>query len=218
MRERIAVAAREELAATGASGLSMRRVAARVGVTVGALYRYYADRDQLLTGLIIEAYLAIGQAAESGERSVGAPAERWLAIFRAVRDWAKAHPHQFDLIYGSPVVGYIAPETTIGPATRILAPLIRTALTAPGRVDPSPVTDAGLASDLDRVRGWLSDQGYEVDPGTLPDSVILGVLRAWTELVGTIGHELHGHFVGSIEHTDDYLDEIARRTGQAIGL
>jgi AcrR family transcriptional regulator len=60
--------ARRQLAATGADGLSLRAVARELGMVSSALYRYYPSRDDLLTALIIDAYDAIGEAAEQRHR------------------------------------------------------------------------------------------------------------------------------------------------------
>ena len=38
-----------------------------------------------------------------------APAQRFLAASHTVRDWAVANPHEYTLLYGSPVPGYEAP-------------------------------------------------------------------------------------------------------------
>src|SRR5579862_2536268 len=56
--------ARRQLAASGADGLSLRAVAKELGMVSSALYRYYPSRDDLLTVLIIDAYNALGAAAE----------------------------------------------------------------------------------------------------------------------------------------------------------
>ena len=56
--------ARRQLAATGADGISLRAVARELGMVSSALYRYFPSRDDLLTALIIDAYDAIGEAAE----------------------------------------------------------------------------------------------------------------------------------------------------------
>ncbi|HVT66303.1 MAG TPA: helix-turn-helix domain-containing protein, partial [Trebonia sp.] len=56
--------ARRQLAAVGADGLSLRAVARELGMVSSALYRYYPSRDDLLTALIIDAYNALGDAAE----------------------------------------------------------------------------------------------------------------------------------------------------------
>ena len=112
--------ARRQLAATGADGISLRAVARELGMASSALYRYFPSRDDLLTALIIDAYDAIGEAAEQAiadekpDESWGR--DRWLAACHAIRGWALEHPHEYALIYGSPVPGYRAPEATIGPA------------------------------------------------------------------------------------------------------
>ena len=88
-----------------------------------AIYRYFASRDELLTALIIDGYNAIGQAVEDADakcRRDDYPG-RWRAACRAARAWALAHPHEYALIYGSPVPGYQAPPDTIGPAARSAA-------------------------------------------------------------------------------------------------
>ena len=41
------------------------------------------------------------------------------AVCRAARAWALAHPHEYALIYGSPVPGYAAPRDTVAPASRL---------------------------------------------------------------------------------------------------
>jgi AcrR family transcriptional regulator len=113
--------ARRQLADEGPQRLSLRAVARQLGMVSSALYRYFRSRDELLTALIIDAYNALG---ESAERAVaGVPRAdirgRWRACCHAVRDWALAHPHEYALIYGSPVPGYRAPQETIGPASRV---------------------------------------------------------------------------------------------------
>lgn len=124
--------ARRQLAVSGADGLSLRAVARALGMVSSALYRYYPSRDDLLTALIIDAYNALGEAAEqaiapgaadradgSGGAAITTARARWIAAANAIRAWARANPHEYALIYGSPVPGYRAPEATIGPAARV---------------------------------------------------------------------------------------------------
>src|ERR1700760_1937240 len=111
--------ARRQLADAGANGLSLRAVAKELGMVSSALYRYYPSRDDLLTALIIDAYNALGDAAERALAAPGPARERWVGGWHAVRDWARSRPHEYALIYGSPVPGYRAPEATIGPAARV---------------------------------------------------------------------------------------------------
>src|ERR1700753_3303628 len=110
--------ARRQLGAAGAQQLSLRAVARQLGMVSSALYRYFPSRDDLLTALIIDAYNALGAAAEQAAARVpaGAFRGRWHACAAAARAWAIAHPHEYALIYGSPVPGYQAPAETIAPA------------------------------------------------------------------------------------------------------
>src|SRR4051812_26619181 len=138
--------ARRQLAAEGAAKLSLRAVARELGMVSSALYRYFPSRDDLLTALIIDAYDSVGEAAEAARDAaeeaggdVAGPVRRWVAACEAVRRWALAHPHEYALIYGSPVPGYVAPDTTVPPASRVglvLIGIVRDALRGPGLTMP----------------------------------------------------------------------------------
>ena len=108
MTEEIKATARRHLAEGGAANLSLRAVARDLGMVSSAIYRYVPSRDDLLTALIIDAYDSLGEAAETAHAADAdaAPAQRWVTVCEAVRGWALAHPHEYALIYGSPVPGY----------------------------------------------------------------------------------------------------------------
>ena len=136
--------ARARLAAEGAAALSLRAVARDMGMVSSAVYRYFSSRDELLTALIIDGYNAIGEAVENADAACrrGDYSGRWLAACRAARGWAIAHPHEYALIYGSPVPGYQAPADTIGPAARsavVFGRLVSDAHAA-GQFTPPPAT------------------------------------------------------------------------------
>ena len=99
--EEIKAAARIELAAAGSAGLSLRAVARHVEMVPSALYRYFDGRDALLTALITDAYASLAASVVAADAEmVPSPTGRWLAVGHAVRDWARAHPHEWALIYG----------------------------------------------------------------------------------------------------------------------
>ena len=118
MTAEIKAVARRHLATDGAD-LSLRAVARDLGMASSAVYRYFASRDELLTAMIIDAYDALGSAAEASV-SAGRFQDRFLSACHAVRDWALANPHEWALIYGSPVPGYQAPRDTVEPAIRVI--------------------------------------------------------------------------------------------------
>ena len=158
MIDEIKAVARRHLATDGAN-LSLRAVARDMDMVSSALYRYFANRDELLTALIIDAYDALGEASErAATEAAVAPGDllgRWLAVGHGIRDWAVAYPHEYALIYGSPVPGYAAPEDTIVPAARptvVLGGILVDGVAA-GRLRAEPgesIPDA-VAGDVARV-------------------------------------------------------------------
>jgi AcrR family transcriptional regulator len=200
--------ARRQLAEVGAHGLSLRAVARELGMVSSALYRYFPSRDRLLTDLIIDAYNAIGEAAERADPGEGTPRERWLAIWQGTRDWARAHPHEYALIYGSPIPGYAAPQDTVVPAARVALALVNvlknTEVRAEGEVPPELRAQAeALTKALGIVAG--------------PETVAR-LLMAWTQLFGAISFELFGQYVGSVDPADAFFAHSARRMAEFVGL
>ena len=208
-------AARRQLAEVGAAALSLRAVAREVGMVSSAVYRYFPSRDDLLTRLIIDGYDDLGAAAEAADDPAAAPADRWLAVCRSVRTWALAHPHEYALLYGSPVPGYAAPVDTVAAAARVGIVL--------GRILGDAARDGALppAAGVERDEALVSDDAVTVLGGehpSLDDTVRLRALLAWSSLYGTISFELFGHFVGSVEDADRYFDRVITDLAHLIGF
>jgi AcrR family transcriptional regulator len=213
----IADVARVQLATEGAGGLSLRAVAREMGMVSSAIYRYFPSRDDLLTALIVDGYNAIGEVAERADAAgpAGDYAGRWLAVCRAIRDWALAHPHEYALVYGSPVPGYQAPQQTIGPAARgavVFGKIISEAFGAgalhlPGICPPPPeVSTADVAA--------LRESAL---PG-VPDDVIAVALGTWTALFGMISFELFGQFENVITDRAAFFGHAMACQGRLAGL
>jgi len=209
--------ARRHLATEGAAGLSLRAVARELGMVSSAVYRYFPSRDDLLTALIIDGYDAIGAAVERADGVCRRDDYhgRWLAACRAVRDWALAHPHEYSLVYGSPVPGYQAPEQTIGPASRVAAVLgtIVSDAQAGGVLDPpalGPPPPGSFAPDAARLR-------QSVLPG-VSDDVAARALATWASVFGLVSFELFGQFENVVTDCAGYFDHAVSRLGRAIGL
>jgi AcrR family transcriptional regulator len=209
--------ARRQLGTEGAAGLSLRAVAREMGMVSSAIYRYFPSRDDLLTALIIEGYDAIGEAVEKADAAC-AKADytgRWLAVCRAVREWALANPHEYALLYGSPVPGYQAPQDTVGPAIRDTAVYGRIISEAYGAgvlnpPDICPPPPRSFAEDAVVVRDAIM-------PG-LPDDVLTRALTAWTGLFGIVGFELFGQFNNVITDRAALFDHNMTCLGRLVGL
>ncbi|MFE6688541.1 TetR/AcrR family transcriptional regulator [Streptomyces sp. NPDC057743] len=207
--------ARRQLATEGAAKLSLRAVARELGMASSALYRYFPSRDDLLTALIIDAYDAVGEAAERAlARAGAAPLARWTAVCRAVRRWALAHPHEYALIYGSPVPGYAAPQDTTGPAARVGLALIRVVEDAHAAGDRPAPDDLALPqkvlADAERLRKTLGVR--------LPAPVLVEATAAWAELFGLVSFELFGQFERVVDARDAFFERAVTRLARNVGL
>jgi AcrR family transcriptional regulator len=215
-------AARARLEADGAADLSLRAVARDLGVASSAVYRYVESRDALLTLLIIETYDAVGAVAEQAAahaRARGAdPARTWLEVARAVRGWALAQPYAYELIYGTPVRGYRAPDDTVPSALRmwgvivgVLQQAAEDGTLAPAGPDFDPhgrVTPAVVAV----VGGAL---------GPVSDDVLRIASRSATlfcSLLGAISAELFGHLHRFADDFGALFDVTIATAAAGVGL
>ncbi|MDX6350192.1 MAG: hypothetical protein QOF84_4982 [Streptomyces sp.] len=210
--------ARRQLLAEGPSRLSLRAVARELGMVSSALYRYFASRDDLLTALIIDAYDSLGEDAEKAlDRSQHEePVKRWTAVCRAVRGWALAHPHEYALIYGSPVPGYSAPLDTIGPASRVGLALIAVAedAHAAGALVVPDETEAPIPEGV-RADAWRLIRDLDRN---LPAGAVVGLVAAWAQLFGLISFELFGQFERVVDARDEFFDHTVAALAHQVGI
>ncbi|KUN88939.1 TetR family transcriptional regulator [Streptomyces bungoensis] len=205
--------ARRQLASEGAAKLSLRAVARALGMVSSALYRYFPSRDDLLTALIVDAYDSLGEAAEAAHARAGGivPPDRWVAVCEAVRGWALSHPHEYALIYGSPVPGYSAPQTTVPAAARVgnlLIAIVRDAYQGRG-VARTPVP-AELEPESRRIAADLAPD--------LPPEVTVALVAAWAQLYGLVGFEVFGQFNRLVEDREPFFRHAAARLAEGVGL
>jgi len=185
--------ARQHLATEGAAALSLRAVARDVGMVSSGIYRYVDSRDELLTRLIIDSYWSLAAAVRAAHDTV-APEDlesRWDTLGRAVRAWAIDRPHDFALIYGSPVPDYEAPaERTQEAGTAVLALLVSLL---------DDIRRAGRLAAGDRL--GLVDERARAAVGAMLETPMFASTRldatslvqgiaAWTLLLGAVTSEV----------------------------
>jgi AcrR family transcriptional regulator len=213
MSQEIKDVARRHLATDGAN-LSLRAVARDLDIVASALYRYFPSRDALLTALIIDAYNDLAAAATEADAAV--PRDdlrgRWLAVCRAVRTWALAHPAEYGLIYGAPVPDYAAPQETVEPASKVILLLVGIVTDGLGRLKPitaSPLTvplRADLRRLIDERQGELLEERFD------------RVLVAWTHLYGVLNFEVFGRLDNMIEARTENFDHHMTLMADLTGL
>lgn len=209
--------ARRHLAEVGPAALSLRAIARDVGMVSSAVYRYFPSRDHLLTALIVEAYDELGAAVEAADTDVrrrGDLAKRFAAVCHAVHDWARAHPHEYALIYGSPVPGYAAPDATIASAARVPGTLLRIAEESE-RAEralgaPTRAVGARERTALGGIRPAL-----EVE---MSEERLVRWMMAWTTLFGHISLELFGHMYRGVLDYDTHFAHVVTQLAYDLGL
>ncbi len=103
-RERISAAAQELFLKDGVDGISMRKVAEKVGVTAPAIYRHFKDKEELLAEIInvgleiLQSYLAPAFRADD-------PYERLQRLIDYYLDFAIEQPRYFDFAFLVPSHG-----------------------------------------------------------------------------------------------------------------
>lgn len=126
LQQAIKETAWRQIAESGAPSLSLRAIARDLKITAPAIYNYFPSRDDLVTALIIDAYRDFGDAQLTAVNAVPETdlPGRLAAAGNAYRAWAVANPEHYQLIFGTPIPGYVAPEETSPAAARSLSALV----------------------------------------------------------------------------------------------
>ena len=226
-RERARAATVEEIKQTalalmrehGTVEIRFADIARAMEMTAPALYRYFADRDELLSALITDAYDDLGRYVAQSQTAVadGGVGAAWLAAAQAYRSWAQREPQQFALILGLPLPGYVAPEDgpTTEAARRALAQLsaLFVQASATGQLRRP------LARDVDRtIEICMADKHGEFDI-PIPAESFQAMLHAWAALHGFTSLEAYGHLAWMAPEARDALFVAQMRlVAEAAGL
>ena len=129
----------------------------------------------------------------------------------SVRAWALDHPHDYALIYGTPIRGYAAPEDTVESGTRVsraLVGIVRDAdeLDAVALVPIEPVLTESFAA----LRAELD---LDID-----DATTLAIITAWTQLFGLLTFELFGQTRNFVSDDEALFRAAATAMAASIGL
>ncbi len=187
----IKAAAWRQIAESGAPALNLRAMARELNITAPAIYNYFADRDALVTALIIDAYTSFGDSQLAARDAV--PADdltgRMQAIGMAYREWARTFPQRYQLIFGTPIPGYAAPvEQVLPSAARSLSALVSVvdALRAAGQLN---------APDFPEVQGEYK-RGFEMWQtygGNYAIQSLSVAVLIWARVHGIVSLEIAGN-------------------------
>jgi len=195
--QEIITTARQQIAKEGAPALSLRGIARQMGMTAPALYRYFQNRDALVTTLIIHAYQSLQEHLEGIRlaHQQESPGGQLVAVGLAYRDWALKNPEDYALIFGTPIPGYEAPpESTLPLARNALGVLIQV-----------------LAEGWQGGEFNLPHQTPALAEGLLADNpdaeafapVLTTALALWSLVHGLTSLELFNHFSPMIKNPEE---------------
>lgn len=216
-RNEILDTARRQMAESGAA-LSLRAIAREMDMTAPGLYRYFQNRDDLVTALIVAAYHSLADTLEAARdaQAAGDHAGKLLAAAFAYRDWALAHPEDFALIYGTPIPGYDAPRELTVPAAgrsfQVFAPMIADAIQAGVMVPPAEYMRVPPAVHV-ALAAMQEQEGYG-----FPLEALFITTVGWTQMHGLVTLELFGHTGAVVGDTGEFYQFEIRNMMKHLGL
>lgn len=99
LRDELLAVAERLLQANGYVGFSLRQVAEETGYTPTTIYRYFKDRDDLLTAVLNKWFDKFARVLDAADRSGTAPRDRLLAQAAAYLRFAVEHPAVYRVMF-----------------------------------------------------------------------------------------------------------------------
>jgi AcrR family transcriptional regulator len=216
--EDIKSVARQQMSEHGTAGLSLRAIARQLGITAPAIYNYYPRLEDLITGLIVDAFsdLAAAMEAARAESASSTTQAKIEAMLFAYRRWAVENPVNFQLIYGNPIPGYEAPLEVTGPLARRpflgLFELYAHALQSGEMILPDEYQQVP-ESISDHLEQWRKDAGI-----ALPDALVCLLMTGWSRIHGMVMLELFHHLQPVIGDAGALYEYEIRAFHQRLGM
>jgi AcrR family transcriptional regulator len=182
--------ARRLLVAQGVEGVSLRAIAREMGMTAPALYRYYANHEELqlaitddLFGELVAAMVAARDAEPDADIIV-----KGAGVIRAFRRWAVEHRPEFAMIFARPMSPAGCEPMT--PNGDLFAVTWDALFAQVWRERPFPIkSDDEIEPRLaEQLRGYVESSGWQPPLGAL-----LVHLDIWTRVYGLVALEVFGH-------------------------
>jgi AcrR family transcriptional regulator len=98
-RDRLCDAAERLFAEHGPDAVTMRQLAAELGVSPMTPYRYFRDKEDILAAVRTNGFNRFAQALETARASSSEARARGAAVGEAYLDFAFAHPHTYKLMF-----------------------------------------------------------------------------------------------------------------------
>jgi AcrR family transcriptional regulator len=100
-RERLCEAAERLFAERGPDAVTMRQLAAELGVSPMTPYRYFEDKEDILAAVRVNGFNRFAEALEKARDSAVGARARGTAVGEAYVTFALEHPHAYKLMFDS---------------------------------------------------------------------------------------------------------------------
>jgi AcrR family transcriptional regulator len=184
-RERLCEAAERLFAERGPDAVTMRQLAAELGVSPMTPYRYFEDKEDILAAVRANGFNRFADALEAARASAGSARAKGAAVGEAYLDFAFEHPHTYKLMFD-----LNQPNETDYP--ELVAAGARARRTMSGYVDDQ-VSAGFMAGDPEKIglMFWAATHGAVVLElaGKLPPGAARGLHH---DLSATLAKGLRG--------------------------
>lgn len=163
MLDDVMTAARRIVQDEGFGALSMRALATEVGVTAPTIYEYFANKDAVLDALYLQGVATLQAQFDQIIASNRPSMDKIASLGYAYRDFAKAHPDLFLMVFGRVDASYQPGETQREAAMGLMSSVI-TAVTEAieaGAMRPCDPETAGCFL-WSNVHGWVMLEANKV--------------------------------------------------------
>ncbi len=99
IKEQILDTALQLIIEDGFNNLSMRKIAARLGITATTIYNYYSSKDELNLMIYIRGFELLYDMMVDKRDLIDEPAGRLEAMIRAYVDFALTYPDYYDIMF-----------------------------------------------------------------------------------------------------------------------
>jgi AcrR family transcriptional regulator len=187
----IKATARGLLVESGPEALTLRATARDMGMTAPALYRYVASHEDLVVAVCQDVLDEVTAALEVARDTVPVtdPVGRLMATCRAFREWALAHPREFQLTFASvaerPPPAHEVPGSDISFGAVFLGIFVEIWEQQPFPVPPAEALPPALVAQLDTFAAATASD--------LPTGALVAYLGGWVRLYGSVTLEVFGH-------------------------
>ena len=181
-----------------------------------AVYRYFPSRDELLTALIVDAYDAVGAAAEAGARREPGARRRGALARGEPGDPRSGRSRTRTSTRSSTAARFPATprrRTRSTPRRAVALALLQIVVDGVARARSPTATRPTVPP---RSCTPTSPQLRDVAAPGVPDAVLSRTLLAWSQLFGSISLEMFGHLHNVIHDYDAFFDLQMRRAADFL--